>query len=153
MCMPLSLVAGSGHSTSRSRRFGPDDIGLLSISSLSTPWSEAPTSMPSSSAPVSSASPWPPQHAWDYGGPLKDHMLSIEPSLAGEHVGPAFFAAHGVDPAILGWTFLLLRTWTRQQRRLAKENSTSPAASSVSTSLSSVRHQRCRPTMGLVKMQ
>jgi hypothetical protein len=76
--------------------------------------------------PVSSGSSWPPNR--ESGTPhthviLKDHYLSVEP----KSIGPASFAAHGVDPAMFRLDICIVDK---------PEKITSPATSSASTSLS-----------------
>jgi hypothetical protein len=76
-------------------------------------------------APVSSGEEWPPPNG-SCDVILQDCMLSVEPSAA----GPACFAvsANGQDSAMFSIDMCLLTT--------DKQNLTSPASSSVSTSLS-----------------
>jgi hypothetical protein len=74
-------------------------------------------------SPASSGSPWPPHRSGTTDTILKDHMLSVEP----KNVGPACFAAHGVDPAMFRLDICTVE---------GQEKITSPDASSVSTSLS-----------------
>ena len=83
--------------------------------------------------PISSEATWPPRISGSSGTNiiLKNHVVSIEPKDG----GPAYFEPqHGVDPAMFHVDICIVTTFVEDTNVGGKR--TSPAASSVSTSLS-----------------